>query len=91
MATILMDSNRVVILDMSSPTMMVAELERHRASVNAISSAGLDCHCIRQYAAAVESLRYLGVFRHLLLVRIFSCIDQQSICKCRLLRWDLTL
>ncbi|RVW41261.1 Protein transparent TESTA GLABRA 1 [Vitis vinifera] len=39
MATILMDSNKIVILDIRSPTMPVAELERHRASVNAISWA----------------------------------------------------
>ncbi|KAJ8760784.1 hypothetical protein K2173_021822 [Erythroxylum novogranatense] len=39
MATILMDSNKVVILDIRSPTMPVAELERHRASVNAIAWA----------------------------------------------------
>ncbi|KAF3951244.1 hypothetical protein CMV_023083 [Castanea mollissima] len=31
MATILMDSNKVVILDIRSPTMPVAELERHKA------------------------------------------------------------
>lgn len=39
MATILMDSNKVVILDIRSPTMPVAELERHHASVNAIAWA----------------------------------------------------
>ncbi|XAR71573.1 hypothetical protein NMG60_11017912 [Bertholletia excelsa] len=39
MATILMDCNKVVILDIRSPTMPVAELERHRASVNAIAWA----------------------------------------------------
>nr|QLF96266.1 WD40 protein [Morus alba] len=39
MATILMDSNKVVILDIRSPTTPVAELERHRASVNAIAWA----------------------------------------------------
>uniref|UniRef100_A0A2P2IKM6 TTG1 Ttg1-like protein n=1 Tax=Rhizophora mucronata TaxID=61149 RepID=A0A2P2IKM6_RHIMU len=39
MATILMDSNKVVILDIRSPTMPVAELERHGASVNAIAWA----------------------------------------------------
>ncbi|OWM79687.1 protein TRANSPARENT TESTA GLABRA 1 [Punica granatum] len=39
MATILMDSNKVVILDIRSPAMPVAELERHRASVNAIAWA----------------------------------------------------
>ncbi|KAF7816618.1 protein TRANSPARENT TESTA GLABRA 1-like [Senna tora] len=39
MATILMDSNRIVILDIRSPTMPVAELERHRSSVNAIAWA----------------------------------------------------
>ncbi|KAF5181497.1 Transparent testa glabra [Thalictrum thalictroides] len=39
MATILMDSNKVVILDIRSPTIPVAELDRHRASVNAIAWA----------------------------------------------------
>ncbi|KAI5405383.1 Protein TRANSPARENT TESTA GLABRA 1, variant 2 [Lathyrus oleraceus] len=39
MATILMDSNKVVILDIRSPTTPVAELERHRAGVNAIAWA----------------------------------------------------
>lgn len=39
MATILMDSNKVVILDIRSPTMPVAELERHQASVNAVAWA----------------------------------------------------
>lgn len=39
MATTLMDSNKVVILDIRSPTLPVAELERHRASVNAIAWA----------------------------------------------------
>ncbi|KAJ8626224.1 hypothetical protein MRB53_019531 [Persea americana] len=39
MATILMDSSKIVILDIRSPTMPVAELQRHRASVNAIAWA----------------------------------------------------
>ncbi|KAK9724914.1 hypothetical protein RND81_05G108100 [Saponaria officinalis] len=39
MATILMDSNKVVVLDIRSPTMPVAELERHSASVNAVAWA----------------------------------------------------
>lgn len=39
MATILMDSNKVVVLDIRSPAMPVAELQRHRASVNAIAWA----------------------------------------------------
>lgn len=39
MATILMDSNKIVILDIRSPAMPVAELERHRGSVNAIAWA----------------------------------------------------
>ncbi|PWA51506.1 protein TRANSPARENT TESTA GLABRA 1 [Artemisia annua] len=39
MATILMDSNKIVILDIRSPTLPVAELERHRGSVNAIAWA----------------------------------------------------
>ncbi|KAG1362401.1 Protein TRANSPARENT TESTA GLABRA 1 [Cocos nucifera] len=39
MATILMDSNRVVIVDIRSPAVPVAELQRHRASVNAVAWA----------------------------------------------------
>lgn len=39
MATILMDSNKIVILDIRSPTLPVAELERHKGSVNAIAWA----------------------------------------------------
>ncbi|KAH1107460.1 hypothetical protein J1N35_011228 [Gossypium stocksii] len=39
MATTLMDSNKVVILDIRSPTMPVAELDRHGASVKAIAWA----------------------------------------------------
>ncbi|XP_021909514.1 protein TRANSPARENT TESTA GLABRA 1 [Carica papaya] len=46
MATILMDSNKVVILDIRSPTMPVAELERHHASVNAIAWAPQSCRHI---------------------------------------------
>ncbi|KAK6155463.1 hypothetical protein DH2020_009711 [Rehmannia glutinosa] len=46
MATILMDSNKIVILDIRSPTMPVAELERHNASVNAISWAPQSCRHI---------------------------------------------
>ncbi|GAB2221843.1 hypothetical protein Droror1_Dr00013034 [Drosera rotundifolia] len=46
MATILMDSNKVVILDIRSPTVPVAELERHRASVNAIAWAPQSCRHI---------------------------------------------
>lgn len=39
MATLLMDSNRVVILDIRSPATPVAELQRHQASVNAVAWA----------------------------------------------------
>nr|AMQ23637.1 WD repeat transcription factor 2 [Silene littorea] len=39
MATVLMDSNKVVVLDIRSPTMPVAELERHSGGVNAIAWA----------------------------------------------------
>uniref|UniRef100_A0A7N0RD90 WD40 repeat protein n=1 Tax=Kalanchoe fedtschenkoi TaxID=63787 RepID=A0A7N0RD90_KALFE len=46
MATILMDSNKVVILDIRSPTMPVAELERHQACVNAIAWAPQSCRHI---------------------------------------------
>ncbi|KAL0304496.1 UNVERIFIED_CONTAM: protein TRANSPARENT TESTA GLABRA 1 [Sesamum radiatum] len=46
MATTLMDSNKIVILDIRSPTMPVAELERHNASVNAIAWAPQSCRHI---------------------------------------------
>ena len=46
MATILMDGNKVVILDIQSPTMPVAKLERHKGSVNAISWAPQSCRHI---------------------------------------------
>ncbi|WMV20935.1 hypothetical protein MTR67_014320 [Solanum verrucosum] len=46
MATILMDSNKIVILDIRSPAMPVAELERHQASVNAIAWAPQSCRHI---------------------------------------------
>ncbi|WCJ19176.1 Transducin/WD40 repeat-like superfamily protein [Euphorbia peplus] len=46
MATILMDSSKVVILDIRSPTLPVAELERHRGSVNAIAWAPQSCRHI---------------------------------------------
>ncbi|KAJ8554230.1 hypothetical protein K7X08_024908 [Anisodus acutangulus] len=46
MATILMDSNKVVILDIRSRAMAVAELERHQASVNAIAWAPQSCRHI---------------------------------------------
>lgn len=39
MATILMDSNQVVVLDIRSPAVPVAELQRHRACVNAVAWA----------------------------------------------------
>lgn len=39
MATVLMDSNQVVILDIRSPALPVAELQRHQASVNAVAWA----------------------------------------------------
>ncbi|GAA0172379.1 hypothetical protein LIER_26219 [Lithospermum erythrorhizon] len=39
MATVLMDSNKVVILDIRSPTLPVAELERHGGCVNAVGWA----------------------------------------------------
>ncbi|KAF6149787.1 hypothetical protein GIB67_017520 [Kingdonia uniflora] len=43
MATTLMDTNKVVILDIRVPTMPVAELDRHTASVNAIAWAPHSC------------------------------------------------
>ncbi|XP_020573685.1 protein TRANSPARENT TESTA GLABRA 1-like [Phalaenopsis equestris] len=39
MATILMDSNQVIVLDIRSPAVPVAELQRHRACVNAVAWA----------------------------------------------------
>ena len=56
MATILMDSNKVVILDIRSPTMPVAELERHRASVNAIAWAPQSCKHICSAGDDMEAL-----------------------------------
>lgn len=56
MATILMDSNKVVILDIRSPTMPVAELERHRASVNAIAWAPQSCKHICSAGDDTEAL-----------------------------------
>ncbi|KAG5617373.1 hypothetical protein H5410_017197 [Solanum commersonii] len=46
MATILMDNNKIVILDIRSPAIPVAELERHQASVNAITWAPQSCRHI---------------------------------------------
>ena len=39
MATVLMDSSRVVVLDIRFPTLPVAELQRHQACVNALAWA----------------------------------------------------
>ncbi|KAJ1703001.1 hypothetical protein LUZ63_002780 [Rhynchospora breviuscula] len=39
MAAILMDSNRIIILDIRSPAIPVAELQRHRACVNTLAWA----------------------------------------------------
>lgn len=45
MATIIMDSAKVVVLDIRYPTMPVVELQRHQASVNAIAWAPhSSCH-----------------------------------------------
>ncbi|QDZ25938.1 WD40 repeat domain-containing protein [Chloropicon primus] len=45
MATILMDSSKVIILDIRFPTLPVAELQRHQASVNALAWAPhSSCH-----------------------------------------------
>jgi WD repeat-containing protein 68 len=45
MATILMDASKVVVLDIRYPTLPVAELQRHQASVNAIAWAPhSSCH-----------------------------------------------
>nr|WCI15280.1 transparent testa glabra 1-like protein [Crocus sativus] len=38
-AAVLMDSNRVIVIDIRSPSVPVAELQRHRASVNAVAWA----------------------------------------------------
>jgi WD repeat-containing protein 68 len=37
MNTILMDSSKAVVLDIRFPIVLVAELQRHQASVNAIA------------------------------------------------------
>ncbi|KAL0352816.1 UNVERIFIED_CONTAM: WD repeat-containing protein LWD1 [Sesamum angustifolium] len=45
MATIIMDSSKVVVLDIRFPTLPVVELQRHQASVNAIAWAPhSSCH-----------------------------------------------
>mmetsp|Transcript_12110 Transcript_12110/g.34055 ORF Transcript_12110/g.34055 Transcript_12110/m.34055 type:complete len:358 (+) Transcript_12110:249-1322(+) len=45
MATVLLDSSKVVILDIRVPTMPVAELQRHQAGVNALAWAPhSSCH-----------------------------------------------
>ncbi|KAF5817938.1 putative transcription factor WD40-like family [Helianthus annuus] len=45
MATIIMDSKKVVVLDIRFPTLPVVELQRHQASVNAIALAPhSSCH-----------------------------------------------
>lgn len=45
MATLLMDSSKVVVLDIRYPTMPVAELQRHQAPVNALAWAPhSSCH-----------------------------------------------
>ncbi|KAE8688139.1 WD repeat-containing protein LWD1 [Hibiscus syriacus] len=45
MATIIMDSAKVVVLDIHFPTLPVVELQRHQASVNAIAWAPHNsCH-----------------------------------------------
>ncbi|KAL3653739.1 Rhombotin-1 [Castilleja foliolosa] len=46
MATILMDSNKILILDIRTPGIPVAELERHGGSVNAVSWAPQSCRHI---------------------------------------------
>ncbi|KAL0022612.1 hypothetical protein WJX77_009952, partial [Trebouxia sp. C0004] len=45
MATLLMDCSKVVVLDIRFPTLPVAELQRHQASVNALAWAPhSSCH-----------------------------------------------
>ena len=45
MATVLMDSSKVIILDIRFPTLPVAELQRHQASVNQLAWAPhSSCH-----------------------------------------------
>ncbi|EPS57104.1 hypothetical protein M569_17720 [Genlisea aurea] len=46
MATILMDSNKIVVLDIRSPSLPVAELDRHYSCVNAIAWAPQSCRHI---------------------------------------------
>ncbi|XP_051137984.1 protein TRANSPARENT TESTA GLABRA 1 [Andrographis paniculata] len=56
MATTLMDSNKIVILDIRSPTMPVAELERHNGSVNSIAWAP---HSYRHICSAGDDAQAL--------------------------------
>ena len=56
MATLTMDSPRVVVLDIRSPAAPVAELHRHRASVNALSWAP---HSSRHLASAADDAQAL--------------------------------
>ncbi|XP_042451789.1 protein TRANSPARENT TESTA GLABRA 1-like [Zingiber officinale] len=51
MAVTTMDSNRVVVLDIRSPAAPVAELQRHRASVNAVAWAP---HAARHICSAAD-------------------------------------
>ena len=45
MATVMMDSYKVIVLDIRFPTLPVAELQRHQACVNALSWAPhSSCH-----------------------------------------------
>lgn len=45
-STILMDSSKVVVLDIRSPAVLVAGLDKHRASVNAIAWPPQSSHLI---------------------------------------------
>ncbi|XP_078442538.1 transducin/WD40 repeat-like superfamily protein [Wolffia australiana] len=65
MATLLLDSNRVVVLDIRLPGSPVAELKKHRASVNAVAwaphSPGLLCSAGDDGQALVWDLSAKGM------------------------------
>ncbi|KAM0070572.1 putative transcription factor WD40-like family [Helianthus debilis subsp. tardiflorus] len=62
MATIIMDSEKVVVLDIGFPTLPVVELQRHQASVNVIAwaphSSGLDPILVCTAGAEIEQLQW---------------------------------
>ncbi|KAF5755359.1 putative transcription factor WD40-like family [Helianthus annuus] len=86
MATIIMDSKKVVVLDIRFPTLPVVELQRHQASVNAIAWAPhSSCHICTvgdDSQALIWDLSSMGqpveggwirFWRVLLVLRLNSC------------------